>query len=162
MKKIIIIILLLVLTIAMLPYNSKAAKQGTGLEVESPKLFVHIADLSKDAKEFGLSKQLIRSKIELALRQNDIEVLNESSLFYPYTLYVEILFVGDKYSGGFGIALYFTRNIEYSSGGTNYKKYAPSYNQSMIGTSTDKDYIMNSLEDQVDIFINEFHRANNF
>jgi len=32
----------------------------------------------------------------------------------------------------------------------------------MIGTSTDKDYIMNSLEDQVDIFINEFHRANNF
>ena len=161
MKKL-IIILLLVLTITIIPHNSKALEWGTGLEVESTKLYVNIYDLSEDAKEIGLDKQLIRSKIELALRQNDIEVLNEFSYSYPYSLEVEISFIGNKYSGAFSMILSFKRNVTYSSGDTDYIRTVISYFQGVTATSPDTDYIINALEDQVDIFINEFHRANNF
>ena len=163
MKKL-IIILFIVLTITMISYNynSKAAELGTGLEVESPKLWVYIYELSKDAKKFGLNKQLIRSKIELPLRQNDIEVLKEFSFSYPYALNVGIKFLGNEYSGAFTIDLRFERIASYSSGDTTYEKYLISHIQSRTGTATDKNFIMDTLEDQIDIFINEFHKANNF
>lgn len=160
MKKI-IIILLLFLTITVIPYNSKAFEQGTGLEVESPKLFVYIYDLSKDTKEFGLNKKLIRSKIELALRQNDIEVLNKFDLS-PYSLDIKIDFVGDKYSGSFGVDLHFKRIVTYSSGDTTHRKYTPTYVQDVTGTAISKDFIINTLQDEIDIFINEFHKSNDF
>ena len=161
MKKL-IIILLLVLTITIIPHNSKAAEQGTGLEVESPKLFIYIVDLSEETKEFGLDKQLIRSKVELALRQNDIEILNEFSSSYPYLLEVEINVIGE-YSGAFSMSLNFIRSAKYSSGDINYTRMVRSYDQSGVGkAANDKNYIINTLENQIDIFINEFHKSNNF
>jgi hypothetical protein len=174
MKKI-IIVLLLVLTITVIPCHSKAAEQGTGLEVEKPQLYVYINDLSEDAKKFGLNKQLIKSKIELKLRQNDIEVptlefndiellkeLNKLDKLYPYILEVDISFVGNVLFGAFNINLFFKRSAIYSNKDTNYKKNIISYHRGITGKTTNKNFIMNSLQDEIDIFINDFHKSNSF
>lgn len=141
---------------------------GTGLEVEEPEIQVFIANLSDDAKDIGLSKELVRSKVELALRRNGITVIDPFRIHdieenevktLDHILSVEILVVGNAFS----FYINFFRTVRYQSSDKDYITRAAVWTRSATGThGYSSSYIIESLEDYLDIFINEFFRANDF
>ncbi|MFW6311528.1 MAG: hypothetical protein ACOC1K_04760 [Nanoarchaeota archaeon] len=135
---------------------------GIGLEVEKPEIYVNILKNIRGDNKININEDLIRSKIELKLRQNDIKVLNKKELQdKDYYLSVYIQRVEDKILSSYTIHLFFIRVVEYTSNDKNYKKDAIVWQDGSFGRGTRED-IINGIEENTDIFINEFHKANDF
>lgn len=129
---------------------------GSGLEVDNPKeVQVAIEYLDDDAKEAGLSRSLIRTKVNLRLRQNGLTPINAMKGGY---LYVKITVV----NSAFDIDVHFSRLAVYPANSQVFKTMANTWARGGAGTfGNDKDFILNNLEDLIDEFIDAYLSANN-
>ena len=69
----IILVLLLVISVSLV----NAQEVGTGLEAEKPEIFVYVKSNTENS-QINISEDLIKSKVESRLMQNNIKVLNLS------------------------------------------------------------------------------------
>lgn len=140
---------------------SSSAKSGldSGLEVgKNSPVYVLVEKLTEKEKGIGLTDELIRNKVELRLRQNNIKVGTEAEGFEAgMYLYIYVGVTGGAYSVNVGLH----RLVNYSVGFVNYKIFAEAYNRSGQGIH-DGNFrlIIDSILHGVDIFSGDFLRVN--
>lgn len=131
----------------------------SGLEVAEPKVYVSVRELTDDAIDIGLSESLIRSKVELALRKNGITPGTEADSFlHGYWLDISVHVVGAAFSARASFwrkVYYFVEEIKWV--------YGKTWRYGYIGTHRrGSRYIIEAVEDSVDIFSSQFLMANDF
>lgn len=141
---------------------SAKAQPGSGLEIGNPKeVEVLIEDLNNDAKEAGLSKGLILAKVNLRLRQNGLIPINRKSknVNQDGYLYVNI----NVSNNAFSIGVAFFRPVFYSNNQlVRMHTIASTWRTGSTGTfGRNKNFILNSLENHIDVFIDAYLSANN-
>lgn len=159
-----LLILLVVLTVVIIPIKLVNAQDfGTGLEVEDPELIVNVSVNIPGENKINITEELIRSKVELKLRQNDIKVLDMKDLNgnRDYFLNVYIQTLNDKSTSFYNTDLSFVRLISYNVNDNSYPKPADVWSQESIGKG-DKEFIIKDIKDKTDIFINKFYEVNDF
>lgn len=139
---------------------ASAEEIGTGLEMPpGTRLDVAVEKPNADAKKIGLSEQLIRSKVELQLRRNGVEVgTKEDYLKSKAYFYVRCTVVGESYN----IVIRLNRRVSYTVGDKTYVINATTYNKSSTGTvgSSGGDFVIKHLLNYIDEFSNDFIKAN--
>lgn len=140
-------------------WSSVAA--DTGLEVEpGTKIYVLTEYLDGDeARSIGLTKDLITSKVELQLRRNGISVgTREEGLVSGVYLYVNVGVTGQA----FAVSVEFKRKLVYPVDGKIYSVFATTYDQGSLGIygSRGSNFILENLLKLIDIYSNDFLRAN--
>jgi hypothetical protein len=140
--------------------SAQEISSSNGLEVKEPEgIFVLVEGLSDDAKEIGLYESRIKNKVELRLRQADINVVSREENLdkgYDYYLYVNILVVGNS----FDTSLQFKRSVIYSTDKL-YDTTASVWDRGGAGThGGSSEYIIDTLEPTIDAFINNFLKVN--
>jgi hypothetical protein len=127
-----------------------------GLEVENRNgpLKLIIEKLSQDASRIGLTKDRIKTKCELRLRQAGIGISSET---LANTLYVNIN-VGRK---AFSCSLEFRRLVNYTVGKIQYETIATTWQDGGHGLhGEDSKYTINFLDELLDKFLNDFLATN--
>lgn len=153
----ILIILITAYTTPILAENFyKLAKSGTGLEAENPEIAVHVQIQNNK----NISEDLIRSKVELKLRKNDIKVI-EDLYKNDYRLSVYVMTLNERNSTPYYIVISMMRDVSYYNNGKKYNRVVISWEKFALGYG-DKDSIIKGVEDYTYIFINEFYKANDF
>jgi|Wag4MinimDraft_7_1082656.scaffolds.fasta_scaffold00123_6 hypothetical protein len=153
----IILVLLLVISVSLV----NAQEVGTGLEAEKPEIFVYVKSNTENS-QINISEDLIKSKVESRLMQNNIKVLN-NSLENDYYLYITLKTskINSDKNIIYNIGVQMIRVTFYSFNDAIYSKQAVTWSGGGFGKG-DSDFIINSLENYTDIFITEFYKANNF
>lgn len=155
MKKIICVMILLTTSI----YSLLCKDWGTGLETGGDRrIYVIVEDLGEIAKKIGLNEQIIKSKIELRLRQNGLIPVDEKvGLDLHYYLYINIIVVKNAFS----CDVEFTRTVIYMVNEKTYVTFATMWIKSWTGTHGNNGlHIVDRALDLIDIFINEFLSVN--
>jgi len=141
--------------------SGSGLKSGSGLEIDNPsKVEVLIESLGDDAKEAGLSESLILAKVNLRLRQNGLTPVNrEKKRQQDGYLYVQITVVNNAYS----IGVAFRRPVFYPNNQlVIMRTTASTWREGGTGTfGKDKNFILSSLENHIDVFIDAYLSANN-
>lgn len=133
---------------------------GSGLEIDNPrKVEVLIESLGDDAKEAGLSESLILAKVNLRLRQNGLTPVNrEKEREQEGILHVNTTVVNNAYY----MSVSFYRIVFYYSNNQLITKLAPTWVKESTGTfGRDANFILNNLENHIDVFIDAYLSANN-
>lgn len=128
---------------------------GNGLEVDNYKAInIRIEELNAHSAVIGLTEQRIRTKAELKLRQAGLRPQSE----WPAThLYVNISVLDSSFS----TEIAYRRPVFYYKGRQVMGTVAPSWTRSMIGThGGDPEFIIQSLDTALDMFLNEYLEAN--
>jgi hypothetical protein len=134
--------------------------RGYVLEVEDPReIYVFIAPLSEDDQKIGLTRDLIQTKVELQLRRNGITpntVAVAENITHPY-LTVTVIISGDAFS----ILIFFSRIVYFSVNGRTYETMATVWSKGSTGIyANQSSFILQSLADRLDSFINGYLKAN--
>lgn len=126
-----------------------------GLETSNYKnVSLLIESLTEDAEKIGLTEERIKTKCELRLRQSG---LNPSSDRRFEHLYVNISVV----SQALNIRIDFKRPVLFEVGKKRYRKMASTWCESITGTHGDNpEFIIQSLNELLDMFLNEYLKAN--
>jgi hypothetical protein len=136
---------------------SDEATLGNGLEVDSTtSLPVLIEELSKEAKKIGLSHKRIETRVNQSLRKAGITPVSARAGIEAY-LYVRVKVMA---GGGFTIFISFERTAFYLVGGKWFTTRGSTWNTSGIGVGGDVNYILDSIAQSVEVFCNEFLKAN--
>jgi hypothetical protein len=114
--------------------------------------------MTDGAKALGLTEDLIRSKAELQLRRNGVPVgAREDALASGIYLYVKCGVTGKA----FALNIDFHRDVIYSVDGNLHSVNASTYHKGGQGThGGDASYVIQALTDIIDMFSNDFLRAN--
>jgi len=140
--------------------SGSGLKSGSGLEIDNPKkVQVLIEDLNDDAKEAGLSRSLILAKVNLRLRQNGLTPVNRKKSKQHGYLYVNI----NVFNNAVSIGVAFLRPVFYSNNQlVRMHTIASTWRTGSTGTfGGDINFILNGLENHIDIFIDAYLNANN-
>lgn len=149
--------LLLALGCALLmPFNAWA--DSTGLEANNSH-YVHLC-INVEGKIGGdpLDKADVQTKVEFLLRSAGVEFKVIPWHDFEETLQV-IVQTGPTNS--FYVSVRFWRAVEYNVKGKKHMVYAPVYLEGAFGTHGDnRYYIINSVGEQVEKFLNKYLRVN--
>ncbi|MDD9869882.1 MAG: hypothetical protein OXU50_08375 [Gammaproteobacteria bacterium] len=142
--------------------SGSGLKSGSGLEIDNPRkveVAVLIESLDDDAKEAGLSESLILAKVNLRLRQNGLTPVNrEKEREQEGFLHVNIAVVNNAWY----MSVFFYRIVFYYSNNQLITKLAPTWvKESMRTFGRDANFILNKLENHIDVFIDAYLNANN-
>lgn len=132
-------------------------QKGIGIRTRRPKKIEYfIESLDDEAKEIGLIENRIATKIELKIRSIIIELVAESSDQDGW-LYVNINVVHISFS----IKVEYCRILYYLIGDQHYITTGTTWNNSTTGThGNNSEYIIQSLGEEIDKFLNEFLKVN--
>jgi hypothetical protein len=149
-----IFIVLLIVVMGQKAFGQEV-QAGSGLESTNPqKLQYVIEDLNNDAKNIGLRKDRITTKIELKLRSFGIEPTTEAVSSDGF-LYINI--VGDA----FNIDLEYYRYVQYWTRTEVYSMTAATWRIGGGGSHWGKaEWIVSGLDQNIDTFLNAFLKAN--
>ena len=138
--------------------NISCWEEGTGLETGGDmRVHVIVESLSEDARQIGLTKQLIQSKVELQLRRNGITPTTiEIGVELGYYLYINV----NAVSGSLGMRVEFRRVISYIVGDKTYGIPATTWTLGYTGVYSNAKNVIGWLLDDIDIFCNEFLSVN--
>lgn len=130
---------------------------GTGLEINDPKnIDVSVEDIDSYAQDLGISKEDIITKICLRLRRNGL-IPNSVDTKKIGFLYVNLGVLNNAFS----LTYKFYRLVQYQNDGVIYTKLATVWEKSSIGThSNNKSFILNSISDELDEFIEAYINSN--
>jgi len=147
-----------IIVLLLLPPAEVSYALGSGLEVESHKrLNVVIEGLDDGDRQAGLTEELIRAKVELQLRQNGISPTAKLDTQKAWYLYVRV----DTVRKAFCIDVQFTRLVTYSSEGRMYESLAGVWDKSITGVfAADSSFILQQVANGLDLFINDYLKAN--
>jgi len=139
-----------------------ALDTGTGLEIlEYEEVHIVIEYLSQDALDAGLSRDLIRSKVELQLRRNGLKPL-DPEMSKSGHLYVNVFVIGSAFS----ISVKFSRVVSYAPDyfqkpDETYETFATVYSKHYLMSGNVKpSEVYGAIADLLDGFINEYIKAN--
>jgi hypothetical protein len=132
------------------------AEPASGLEVSAPKrIFVIIEKIDEEGRSAGLSMELIRAKVELQLQRNGITPDKEQS--GDGFLVVNVNTVGTA----FHLGLSYHRMVSYTSEGKTYQTVAGVWSKGVTGTfGKDSTFVLRTVADTMDMFINAYLKAN--
>ena len=138
----------------------QAAEFGTGLKVADYKtLGLLIEDLPDGAREIGLTRNRLRTRLELRFRQAGLVPLvpSPSTAFGPY-LYVQVLVINSAYT----IHLSFLRRVSFLETGREYTVVSAKvwWNGSLGSHGGSSEYIVADLDLLLDKFLNEYLKVN--
>ena len=151
-----ILLFAFILQCTFIAFSQTPSYSETGLEWNSKDIEILVEHLPDNARSIGLTADRIQTKCESRLRQAGLNIVDESS-HLPIFLYVSVNLFGNS----FNIDLHFNRIVNYLSGGDKmYWKYAATWHTSMTGTSDNAEYILQSLDGQLDKFLNDYLKAN--
>jgi hypothetical protein len=157
-------VLFLLLFAALIYPCSCAIFSKTGMEVATPNQIGYlIEDLDQTAIDLGLSKDDISAVIKQKLWQYNIQPMDP--LKAEGYFYVNMNIVGST-TASYHIDIEFIRPVMYKVKGVNYTKTASMHTQAVSGIKTGvttaevADYIMKSLDNQMDIITEDFVHAN--
>lgn len=141
----------------LLLFHNSAIAWDSGLEIENPRrMDVVIEGTDEGGQKNGLSADLIRAKVELYLRRNNI-IPNAKPEYKDGYLYVNINIVGKAFS----CTVEFKRKVNYVVKGRTYEILATVWSDSGTGThGSDTSFIFQHLSDGLDMFVNEYLKAN--
>ena len=146
-----------IIVLLLLPPAQASHAFDSGLEIESHKrMYVVIEELVDGDRQAGLTKELIRAKVELQLRRNGINPNAKPENNDGY-LNVNVNVVRNAYH----FDVRFKRIVMYSSEGRRYETVASVWEKSGNGTfARDPLFILQHLADGLDVFINAYLKAN--
>jgi hypothetical protein len=129
---------------------------GNGLEKANPaQLNTMIEELPKEAEKIGLTQNKIQANCELKFRQHGIEPTDTTSR--NTYLYVECNTVGNA----FHIELQFERPIEFIAEKKIFVMTGTTWTRGITGLHGGKsEYVTQMLNQLLDIFLNEYLKAN--
>ncbi len=129
----------------------------SGLETANYKsVAVLVEDLPAGAGRIGLTKDRIRTRVELRLRSAGLTPGNDSSKNHAL-LYVNIN-VGN---GAFSTSVEYNRRVEFTTGNRRYGSFGTTWTAASTGThGRDAAYIVNWLDQHLDKFLNAYLKAN--
>lgn len=165
MKYLKILFICILLITVLMGLNSVKAQDITrsenGLEVEKPQIYVHIVNYTNEKVNIG--EKDLRNKAENMLRRNNIEPLNQHNGEYYISVYVQTITDTDSSFPIFHTKVIFNRNIFFPKPNEDsfYITDSSSWNNGTVGKG-DKNLIISSIERNIEAFINEFHKANDF
>jgi hypothetical protein len=138
------------------PETMPEAISGNGLEaIRTTPLDVLVEDVSDDAKKIGLSKEGIEACVNRTLRQAGITPGGPRD--FAGAIFVNINVVGDSFT----ISISFKRPVFYSRGDKWFRTVGATWDQSVTGThGRDGRYILDNIANQLEVFCNEFLKAN--
>lgn len=136
--------------------SAQTVQSETGLEVDPGyQVWVVVEDLPPEARDIGLAEDRILSTVELQLRRNGVPVTRERRND-PF-LYVNI----NVSRSVFSINLMFPRTITFAARGELFECSAPTWLNGAMGQhSGDASVLLDGLKEYVDLFSNDFLRAN--
>ncbi len=115
-----------------------------------------IEDLDRDATTIGLSKQAIRTRVDLRLLESDLRPANARDNERPY-LYVRVSVVG----GANSIGVMYIRRTYFDSPPYFYGVTAITWDRSNTGTHDGSSAsVLESLDDLLDVFLQDYLTAN--
>ncbi len=133
-------------------------RSDNGLETANYKcVAVVIEGLDADAGEIGLTKDRIQTRVKLRLRSAGLTPGNDFSKNRT-ALHVNVNVIGDAFS----IAVEYKRWVEFTTGNRRYRHVAITWDSGTTGTHsrTGAAFIMNSLDRQLDKFLNAYLKVN--
>ena len=140
-----------------LPALAQAPQFGTGLEVADYKTVGYLVEgLSNDEAEMGLNENRLQTRVELRLRQAGLVPALAQTGQLPY-LSLEVT----VHSQAFAIRLRFMRLVSFSDSGRDYYKNAAVWSTGATGIHAgDPEYIVGSVDQRLDEFLNEYLKVN--
>jgi len=147
-------ILLLLLISAPAGAHTQSA---SGLETANYKyVTVLVEDVSADARSIGLTRDLIQTRVELRLRSAGLTPSKDITKNRVF-LYVQVNVQRDTFS----TSVEYQRLVESPTGNRRYRYFATTWESASIGThARSRVYIMNTLDQLLDEFLNEYLKAN--
>jgi hypothetical protein len=139
--------------------NKLEADFGNGLEVDNAtSLQVLIEDSSEEEKKIGLTGERIEARVNQSLRKAGITPVNANPAGpNDEYLYANVTAIG---SGSYSVSIFFKRRVLYRSRGKWFTEIGSTWNRGSAGYADDKDYILNRVAEHVEVFCNEFLKAN--
>src|SRR5262245_584519 len=158
MFKHVLVMMLLAPSAFVLGATSDEATWSNGLEANNTtRLRVVIEVLSKEAKKIGLSQKRIEAGVNQSLRKAGITPVSAPPGTGDY-LYVNVNVIA---SGSFAINISFHRQVFYRSGRKWFTTEASTWRRGGVGIAHgDADYILDGIARHVEVFCNEFLKAN--
>ena len=158
-KKLFIYILLIIILVGLNPVKAQnITRSEHGLEVKKPEVYVHIVNSVNE--NINISEEDLRNKVENKLRQNNIKPLNQYNEEYYISVYVQT--IGDSSLPIIHTKVNFYRNTFFpKKEGGFYVVDSSGWEDGIVGRGN-RSYIISSIENNIEAFINEFHKANNF
>jgi hypothetical protein len=161
MKRAIFTVLLLSMLVSP---SFSAIFSKTGMEVANPNQIGYlIEELDQTALDLGLTKDDIATKVKQKMWQYNIEPMDP--LKAEGYFYININVVGST-TASYHVDIEFIRPVTFKMKGTAYTTTASTHRQAVSGiksgvtTSEVADYIMNSLDNQLDIIAEDFVHTN--
>jgi hypothetical protein len=155
-----VLVMLLLAPRALVWGASDEATWGNGLEADNTtQLVVLIEELSEKAKNIGLARERIEARVNQLLRKAGITPVPAD----PKDDRVSVVYVNVNVvaSGSFTISIFFERRIFYRSGDRWFTTLGITWNRSGTGIAhSNADYILDRIAEHVEVFCNEFLKAN--
>lgn len=133
--------------------------RGNGLEVESTsRLCVTVENPGPDSEKLGLTRERIEARVNQILRKAGITPVAENDLQAGYHfLYVNINVSGSSFS----ITIQIDRPVFYQVANRSVTKHGTTWRRGSTGTHGGKrDFILDGLAGHIEVFCNEFLKAN--
>ena len=156
MKKTILLFALLYISSFCISQPSKPTPSG--LEVSNPKIIpIRVLPIQGDTNNAAITTEQIKTKCEFKIRQMNLQPSDFYNSENPYMLEVSVM----TCRRGFFIGLYFIRPVSYMVHNKNYDKNATTWSTAFLGDYVyNPDYILSSLDELLEEFINAYVKAN--
>ncbi len=144
------------------PNDSLTSREwsNSGLEVKTPKIIpISIPALDEPTKDMGITTDRIRTKCEFKIRQMNLEPVDFNMTLppQPYQLMVSV----QASKNSFLVELDFLRTVSCRVGDKTYEMYATTWSTNGFGAhGNDPEFILSSLEGNIEEFLNAFVKAN--
>jgi len=142
----------------VLSFGTNVAAQGLaeGLQVADPgKIRVLIEDLPSGAQRLGLSQQQVGARVSSNLRKAGIKPVDEA-ITPEIVLYVQISVVENTVCVDVAVM----RPVTFQVGDSIMSTLGTTWRKGVSGRANTADYILQAVDRQVDVFCNEFLKAN--
>jgi hypothetical protein len=144
------------------PNDSLAGREwsNSGLEVKTHKIIpISIPELDEATKNMGITINRIRTKCEFKIRQMNLEPVDFNATLPPQPYQLMISVQASKSS--FLVELDFLRTVSYNVGDKTYEMYATTWSTNGFGAhGNDPEFILSSLEGNIEEFLNAFVKEN--
>ncbi|MCB2168431.1 MAG: hypothetical protein KQI78_12285 [Deltaproteobacteria bacterium] len=146
---------LLALLLCLVP-SVLLAVEGTGLETGGNKNISFLVEgLSDDTRKVGLTKDLIKAKVELQLRKNGLKGSDDADL--NGFLYVNV----NAIEGAYSIIILYKRPVTYTVGSESFDVVGDVWSKSSVGNhGGSSDFIIKWVLRYIDVFSAEYLKAN--
>jgi hypothetical protein len=155
-----LLVLVLLLTPRALVLAAPEVTPGNGLETErTTPLGVLVEGVSEDAEKIGLTRDRIEARVNQSLRRAGItpeEPTVRGMMHGRLYLYVNVNVLGSC----FNISISLKREVYYRSGDKSFAMLGVTWDTGTTGQARSSTFILDKISEDIELFCNEFLKAN--